>query len=322
MPQTAVAKEYLRNAPRTTESLFPWRKRKPLVDFLDRHTPENALVILFGGDRGVLGVLMQQKRRQFLNMDIAGHRGGHNVEHPTLIPTMAIDLEVPMDRAYIEAVRRESGNAEVTIISPFSIGFMDPVLVKANIAAFLGPGEKWIDIDYRIGETERHKLSSLTDINGIVNRLGEQIGRNADRPGLTREMKSAVRSIIGEEIDEALEMLDRDLKARLLLVTIPPETTAEWALHIVNNLTLYAMGILDTQDMMDFLSIAKERLHYDMQISEQALKTGIASHKGMKERAGEQFSLIHPGHYTDTIDTTTKLVYLLGVFERNFSISQ
>ena len=134
---------------------------------IDRKTPSDVRVVLFGGGRGYLARLLNGNRRTFTNLDIG------DIAEP-FIPTIQHDMEQPIERERLV----QNGEA-ISVITPFSLEYTDPRLTTATIADVLAKGEMYVCACYdsrSAGITAGRKQKELLP---LLQRIKQFIGNGS-----------------------------------------------------------------------------------------------------------------------------------------------
>ncbi len=164
MAQCIRAKDHWRTMQHQNESIFPFRMFPGLIEMIDRRTPTNARVVLFGGGRGHLSRLLNGNGRTFTNLDIC------DVREP-FIHTIQHDMEQPIERARLV----QNGEA-IAIITPFSLEYTDPRLTTSTIANILMQGERFVCACYNSRSDGIGEARKLKELLPLLLRIQKLIG--------------------------------------------------------------------------------------------------------------------------------------------------
>lgn len=112
-------------------SMFNCNKYPGLLGQLKERIPEGANLIILGDGRGYLGLLLKDRVRSVLNIDLYPGNGA-------FVPTIKGDMEEPL--LGLVGVSKNP----LSVLTPFSAEYTYVPLSSRNIADLLKPGEQWI----------------------------------------------------------------------------------------------------------------------------------------------------------------------------------
>ncbi len=304
MPQSSRTKELMRRASRNQNCVFPFDNHRPLIGFLDKHTPDDARVVLFGGWKGYVASLMERRNREFLSIDMVPVQG--------FVPTMEMDLEVAMDDATIRGIR--NGRPKVSVITAISIEYMDIGLVRQNIARLLQQGERWLWICTHSGSTGFREFRIGVELLEIIRAVRQKLRQaDCDMIAIAAEVDDKILKAYGTMISGILTDMEKcGPLARMALLQEPLSRTAFGiAIQLSNCLHVYAMMHGKKDQLDQILRCFEEMQRSDTELGEMMLQNPISSHNQLRVAAGDGFELVHPARYEKG-----DLKLLLGVFEK------
>ncbi|MBI5223145.1 hypothetical protein HY990_01855 [Candidatus Micrarchaeota archaeon] len=194
-------KQVWKNTIRTARSVFPYETQPRLLESINRKTPSDTRVILFGGGRGHLGTLITGRRRTFFNLDLCD-------PDQSVIPSLGIDLEVPLTTQAISLAR--GANDRASIIAPFSLDYMDIDRAKENLAALTRKGERIIVLCHPESSPIMEDLKKASTLHAMVSEVKERMDRsNTDLKQLfeqTRDKLLGVHPILPSDLFDADEV--------------------------------------------------------------------------------------------------------------------